>query len=584
MLNSRSIDLVMRPLAVPISAVKCRRTGAVSPNNLVSTRRFAKGVNSYTSNSQPVLGSAVNLKTVDVLSATSKVGVVWKPLQSRAYKTQTFSSQFSFSSPHNIKNIYNTPSTSIRFFSTTNSIMSDAKPVTVSLDPSTLSSWSEDLVSDVTTALASTVIANQGAETALVNRNAKAKGLINVYSNAVTPDGAPTMNQKASGRCWLFAGTSQLRIDIMRRLNLSELELSPSYLFFYDKLEKANFFLEQIEQTADQEVESRLIQHLLTDPVIDGGQYDMFKNVVLKYGLVPNSVYGDSFNTLASRNMNYVITTMLRQYAQEIREAIAAGSKSGSDAIKSLRNKQIQHIHKLLCTFLGTPPNPTDKFTWEYVDKDKKYHALETTPLDFYKDVAKYDVSTTVSLLNDPRNPYNKLITVDRLGNIAGEPYVTYINAHIDVLAATAIKLIKDNVPVFFGTHTPIYHNKKAGIIDTQLWDYKLMGFDPVQNKADRLRYHQSLMTHAMLFTAVHLDPKTGEPVRWRVENSWGTDSGIKGYYIMSHEFFKEYVYQIVAQKDAIEDKEVQKLVEEWDTSKAIVLPPWDPCGALAKL
>lgn len=453
----------------------------------------------------------------------------------------------------------------------------------LSLEPDTLATWSHDLSSDLATALASTALVNHGAETALINRNAKAKGLINVYSDTVTPEGAPTMNQKASGRCWLFAGTNQMRIDIMRRLNLSELELSPSYLFFYDKLEKANFFLEQIEQTTTEDVESRLIQHLLTDPVIDGGQYDMFKNIVLKYGLVPNSVYGDSFNTLASRNMNYVITTMLRQYAQEIREAVAAGAKPGSDEIKALRSKQIQHIHKLLCTFLGTPPNPTDKFTWEYVDKDKKYHALETTPLDFYKDVVKYDVSTTISLLNDPRNPYNKLITIDRLGNVAGKPYVTYVNAEVDVLAKTAIGLIKNNIPVFFGTHTPIYHYKKAGIIDNQLWDYKLMGFDPVQNKADRLKYHQSLMTHAMLFTAVHIDPNSGEPVRWRVENSWGTESGIKGYYIMSHEFFKEYVYQIVAQKDAIEDEQIQKLVEEWDTSKAVVLPPWDPCGALAK-
>lgn len=460
-----------------------------------------------------------------------------------------------------------------------------ASNVSVQLEPEQLGTWSTELKSDVATALASTVITNHGAATALINRDAKNKSLINVYSDAVTPDGAPTMNQKQSGRCWLFAGTNQMRIPIMKRLNLSELELSPSYLFFYDKLEKANFFLEQIEQTADEPVESRLIQHLLTDPVIDGGQYHMLSNIVTKYGLVPNSVFPDSFNTLASRNLNYVITTLLRQYAQEIREAITSGkAPAGSDAIKELRKTQIKQIHKLLTVFLGTPPGPNDPIVWEYVDKDKKYFSVETTPLGFYKDVVQYDVSTTVSLLNDPRNPYNSLITVDRLGNVAGQPYVTYVNAEIDVLAKTAIKLIKDNVPVFFGTHTPIYHDRKSGIIDTELWDYKLVGFDPQQNKADRLRYHQSLMTHAMLFTAVHIDPKTGEPVRWKVENSWGTEPGIKGYFIMSHDFFKEYVYQIVAQKDAIEDEGLKKVIDEWDSQTPIVLPPWDPCGALAKL
>lgn len=462
--------------------------------------------------------------------------------------------------------------------------MSEKKNVTVSLDPSTLSGWSKDLSSDLATSLASTVVTNHGASTSLTNRDVQKKH-INVYSDSVTPEGSPVMNQKSSGRCWLFAGTNQMRIPIIRNLNLSELELSPSYLFFYDKLEKSNFFLEQIESTTDLDIESRLVQHLLTDPIGDGGQYDMFKNIILKYGLVPNSVFPDSFNTTASANMNYVILTLLRQYAQEIRDTIKSGkAKAGSPEIKALRTKQIQHVHKLLSTFLGTPPGPNDKFTWEYLDKDKKYAYLETTPLGFYKDVVQYDVSTTVSLLNDPRNPYNTLIQVDRLGNVAGEPYVTYVNTDIDVLAKTAIKLIKNNTPVFFGTHTPLYHDKKRGIIDTQLWDYKLIGFDPIQNKADRLHYHQSLMTHAMLFTAVHLDPKTGEPVRWRVENSWGSDSGVKGYYSMSHEFFKEYVYQIVAQKEDIEEPALKKLIEEWDVSKAVVLPPWDPCGALARL
>lgn len=440
-----------------------------------------------------------------------------------------------------------------------------------------LSKWTAELQADPTAQLAATVIANHGPETALINRAAKNKSAVHVYSDTVTPEGAPVRNQKQSGRCWLFAATNVLRVDIMRRLNLAELELSPSYLFFYDKLEKANFFLDQIEKTAaDEEVEGRLIQHLLTDPVCDGGQYDMFANIVQKYGLVPNHIYPDSFNTLASSHLNKMVTTLLRQYAQEIREAKAKG-----EDVAELKNEQVKSIHKLLVTFLGAPPGPDDAFTWEYVDKDKKYHSLETTPLGFYKDVVQYDTTKSVSLLNDPRNAYNTIIEVDRLGNVVGRPYVRYLNADIDVLAATAVKLIKDNKPVFFGTHTPVYHDKKSGIIDTELWDYSLVGFAPQQNKADRLRYHASLMTHAMVFTGVHLDPKTKEPVRWRVENSWGADVGQKGIFIMTHAFFKEYVYQIVGQQEDLPEA-LQKV---WAAQKVdIVLPPWDPCGALAKL
>lgn len=378
----------------------------------------------------------------------------------------------------------------------------------------------------------------------------------------------------------------------MRRYNLEELELSPAYLFFYDKLEKANFFLDQCEQTALEPVESRVVQHLLTDPVCDGGQYDMFANVVEKYGIVPNHVFPDSVNAAASAQVNEIVTTLLRQYAQEIRAAVS----SGTENVEEVKTRQIAEIHRLLIMFLGAPPGPSDPIVWEYLDKDKAYHSLPTTPLGFYKDVVNYDVTDTVSLLNDPRNAFDSVIEVARLGNVLGKPYVRYLNVDIDTLSATAVELIKANKPVFFGTHTPLFHDRKSGIIDTELWDYKLIGvnLDPVaagegnkqkggQSKADRLRYHQSLMTHAMVFSAVHLNPVTGMPVRWKVENSWGKDVGVNGSFIMSHEYFKEYVYQVVAQKGDLGEK----LVGVWDEAKVqgpkVVLPPWDPCGALAK-
>lgn len=362
----------------------------------------------------------------------------------------------------------------------------------------------------------------------------------------------------------------------MKRLNLEELELSPSFLFFYDKLEKANYFLDQIEQTAQEgeKVEGRLIQHLLTDPICDGGQYDMFRNIVEKYGLVPNHVFPDSFNTKASNHVNEMVTTLLRQYAQAIRAAV----RNGED-VNALKETQIKSIHRLLVLCLGSPPGPNDKITWEYVDKEKVYHSLETTPLKFYHDVIQDRASTSVSLLNDPRNAFNSILEVSRLGNVVGAPQVRYLNVDIDTLASTAVELIKSNRAVFFGTHTPLYHDKKSGIIDTELWDHHLIGYSPSQNKADRLRYHQSLMTHAMVFTGVQLDPATQKPVRWRVENSWGKDVGKEGGFVMSHDYFKEYVYQVVAKEEDLSE-ELRKV---WtDGQVGTVLDPWDPCGALA--
>lgn len=450
----------------------------------------------------------------------------------------------------------------------TNTMASDSNAY--ALAPNSLEAWDKEIKGDRASSLAATVLRNKHVNEALINRDQYVAGTLDLYSNLVEPLGAPITNQKASGRCWLFASTNVFRVKLMRKYNLEKVQLSPSFVFFYDKLEKANFFLEQITQTAGEDVDSRIVQHLLTDPVCDGGQYDMFRNVVEKYGLVPNNVFPDSFNTLKSVPLNEMITTLLRQFGQELREAIANGAD-----VAPMKERMSKEIHRLLVLFLGSPPGPNDTFKWEFVDKDKKYHAIETTPLKFYKEIVEADTTKEVSLLNDPRNQYNRLIRVDRLGNVVGADTVQYLNVDIDVLAQAAIDKIKRNEPVFFGTHTPIYTDKDSGIMDVKLWDYDLIGYNPTQNKADRLRYHQSLMTHAMVLVGVHLED--GKPIRWKVENSWGEEVGQKGYFSMTHEYFKEYVYQVVVDK-----ADIPNHVQYLDDKEPIVLPPWDPCGALA--
>lgn len=438
----------------------------------------------------------------------------------------------------------------------------------IKLKSDVLNDWVKEITRNPTLKLASTVAVNTNVKDALLTRESKTKYTTGVFNHVVTPEGAPRMNQKQSGRCWLFAATNTLRIPVIAKYNLENLELSPAFLFFHDKLEKANFFLQQIVETADEDIDSRIVQHLLTDPVGDGGQFAMFSNIIEKYGLVPMSAYGESCSTENSAIVNELVTTLLRQYAAELRAVVASHKDP-----KLLQQQQIKRIHQLLVLFLGAPPT---EFDWEYVDKDKKFHSIPNlTPKKFYKEVIGYDSTQSVSLLNDPRNEYGKPVHVKRLGNVVEAGEVVYLNAEIDVLAAKAIERIKNNKPVFFGTHTPIYHHNKTGIIDTKIWDFESLGFEPTQSKADRLRYHESLMTHAMVFTGVHLDER-GHPIRWKVENSWGKDQGKEGYYTMSHDFFKEYVYQVVVEKDEIPEYK-DRLDDE-----PIELEPWDPCGALA--
>lgn len=230
--------------------------------------------------------------------------------------------------------------------------------------------------------------------------------------------------------------------------------------------------------------------------------------------------------------------------------------------------------------FLGQPPLPTDELVWEYKTKNDEVKSMKLTPMLFYKETLGLDLTQWVSLLNDPRNPYDTIINIDKLGNVVGGKEVSYLNVAIDDLAQYAVERIKSNNAVFFGTHTPIYMDKKRGIMDEKLYNYHLVNFNVTQDKASRIKYKQSLMTHAMVLTAVHLD-ENGSPIRWRVENSWGKDSGQNGYYVMDHQYFKDYVYQIVVSKHELQNHHV-KIFE--DKANAVVLPPWDPMGALAIL
>lgn len=439
-----------------------------------------------------------------------------------------------------------------------------------------LSEWTDEFKNDLKTQFGGSVLQHANVDEVLVNRKQEIANK-NCFNHKIEIEGLPVMDQKASGRCWLFAATNLLRVGAMKKYNLKEIKLSPSYLFFHDKLERANYFLEMIIDTYKEPVESRLVQWFLQDPAQDGGQFTMMTQIVDKYGIVPDQIYPDSFNTTNSRIMNRLLNFKLREFALTLRESLSAGND-----ITLQRREMQKEIYRLLTMFLGNPPKPNEEFTWEFYDKDGKYQSIKTTPLKYATDILEFNTPDYVSLLNDPRNEYNRLIKVDRLGNVAnGEP-VVYLNLEAEKLAKAVVNRIKNNKPVFFGSDTPKFMDKKRGIMDVDLWDFQFLGYDVnSMSKKDRVIYGHSLMTHAMLITAVHVDEK-GNPVRYRVENSWGTKSGQDGYYVMSQKYFEEYVYQVVVEKEELAAIDVDaKILEDKDQ---IILPPYDPMGALAHL
>lgn len=380
--------------------------------------------------------------------------------------------------------------------------------------------------------------------------------------------------QKSSGRCWLFAGLNTLRLAVMRKLNLETFEFSQNYAMFWDKLEKANYFLESILETAEEDVDGRLVMWLLGAPVNDGGQWDMFVNILEKYGAVPKHVMPETFQSSNTGIMNYLLTLKLREDAARLREAFRAGQSM--DELRAMKEKMLGEVYRILCRSLGTPPQC---FDFEYRDREKQFHRdANLTPLDFLHKYVDVKLDDYVSVINAPTadKPYGRMYTVQYLGNVRGGRNVLYLNVDIQTLKQAALAQLMDGEPVWFGCDVGKMMDRESGIMDMGMFDYgSALDVQFGLNKAERLDYRESAMSHAMVFTGVNV--VDGRPVRWKVENSWGKEPGHEGFFIMSDAWFDEYLYQVVVNKKYLSPELLEALQQE-----PIQLKPWDPMGSLA--
>lgn len=382
-------------------------------------------------------------------------------------------------------------------------------------------------------------------------------------------------DQKASGRCWIFAACNFMRESIAKKINVKKFELSQSYLAFYDKLEKLNFTMNALIETIDKDYDDRTVQYLVSTGIGDGGQWDMIINLVKKYGICPKNVYGETATSSATRMLNLLLNTELRKFASEAREVMA---KKGMKAVEELKGSYIKRFYKALISCYGVPPT---KFDFKYVDDKDKFKVIkDMTPNEFYEKYVGDKLDDYVSVINAPTKtkPFGKSYTVKYLGNVEGGKIVKHINLPMERMKELIISQLKDGEVVWFGSDVGFYRENLSGSWDDEMFDFKsLLDLDFKMDKGESLDFRASAMGHAMCVTGVAFD-ENGKAKKWKIENSWGAERAHGGYYLMSGSFFDQYVYQAVVNKKYLTKEELAAYDAE-----PVMLQPWDPMGSLAK-
>ena len=389
-----------------------------------------------------------------------------------------------------------------------------------------------------------------------------------VFSHTISNELRAT-SQSQSGRCWFFAALNMLRVHVAREHNLNDFEFSQSYLFFWDKLEKANYFLETVIETADRPYDDRLVSWLFRHISDDGGDWHMAVNLINKYGVVPQSVFPENAACYHSGALNRVLDLKLREDGIILREMIRDGRDSKT--ITQEKDRMIKEIYRILSIHMGTPPV---QFNWDFLDKNRNFQSYRNlTPYSFYENHVKIDLNDYVCLGNSPREetPYYNVYDLERVRNVVEGCPTIFLNVPIEEMKRAAALSLLDDEPVYFTCDVTKTFHLNLGVMDTKLYDLNLVyDLNFGMTKEQRMNYGHSSPAHAMLFTGVNIEDDL--PTKWRVENSWGTDVGEKGYFLMTDEWFDEYMFEVVVHIRHLPEHLLQYL-----DLPPIPLEPWDP-------
>ncbi|MBT3934644.1 MAG: C1 family peptidase [Bacteroidetes bacterium] len=411
-------------------------------------------------------------------------------------------------------------------------------------------------------------VSNNAINKLAINQSSKSSLDFNFKYKVITNG---ISDQKSSGRCWLYTGLNTLKPVILGNSNLSSFDFSHTFNFFWDQLEKSNLFLEGIIATRDKALNDRTVDWLFKNPIGDGGQWTTFADIVQKYGVVPQSAMPETHSSENTRHMSSFIKLKLKEDALDLRDMHAAGKNE--DDIRTAKNNMLKDIYKILVINLGEPPT---EFDWRYKNNEGILSDFKTyTPKSFYAEFFGVDLANYVMFMNDPTRAYHKVYEIEYDRNMIEGYNWKYINLPAADLKKMALTSLKNNEGMYFSCDVGKFLDSKNGTLDVDNYNYNaLFDVEFGMDKKERIQTYSSGSSHGMALIGVDVDEKENT-TKWLLENSWGAASGYKGHLVMTDEWFNEYMFRLVVNKEYIPAKILKILKEE-----ATLLPPWDPMFA----
>ncbi|MDD1401931.1 C1 family peptidase [Limosilactobacillus reuteri] len=377
--------------------------------------------------------------------------------------------------------------------------------------------------------------------------------------------GKPT-NQRHSGRCWSFAALNTLRHKFATKYKFKDFELSQNYLFFWDRIERANMFFQKIIATADKPLHDRTVDFYLSFALNDGGQWANAASIIEKYGVVPEYVMPDTHNTKDTSDVAEVFDSLMRKDAIELR--VMVQTNASATELQEAQERMMGDVYKIAAYSFGEPPA---KFDLEYRDDDKKFHqVLGLTPLKFYHEYFDTNLSDYVVVTNAPDHEMDRSYLMPAQDSVVDGLPIKFVNVPFAELQEGAIKQLQAGETVWVGNDVLQQMDRKRGLMDAKLYHREeLLDVDFVMDKKHRLETKQAVVSHAMTLTG--FDMVNDQPTRWKIENSWGKDNGDNGYFVMTQDWFEEYTYEAVINKKYLSDR-----VKKVAASEPVTLPAWD--------